>query len=73
MAKPTYKQCTLRKGNVKTVVWIPSCLAKVGKNVVIKATGETWKVESASKSEMLEEYLVERSRDYLKQREASDI
>jgi hypothetical protein len=73
MNKLTCKQCVLEKGNRRDTVWIPAKLAKVGKSIVVKATGETWKVGIVYENEMPEEYLVEHSRDYKHQRQASDI
>lgn len=71
----TYRQCILEKGNVSTTSWIPSKFAIKGKFIKLKDNGKWvngWEVIEVG-TEMAEKTVIERSRDYLKQREASDI
>ena len=69
--KYKYKQCILRKGNIQTTSWIPEKYAKVNKVLKLKAV-DGWKVIEVG-VEMDEKEVNERSRDYLKQRKASDV
>lgn len=71
-----HTQCRLRKGDIETVGWIESHLAVVGKPVRMKLDDGTWEtgwnvieVWTTAPSEVVKE----RERDYLRQREASDI
>jgi len=67
----THTQCRMRRGDVHTVAWIPSRFAVVGK--YLKLRGENgWLVESAGHT-LPTRYVVDHERDYLTQREASDI
>lgn len=75
-----YRQCSLERkienGVEKTTSWIPDVYAKVGDVIQLKQEDGTWingwKVQTAS--EPLAAPIVEAmSRNYLKQRKASDI
>lgn len=76
-----YRQCVLtspiEKGTKVQVAWIPEHLAVVGKSIYFgKKTNKPerlWVVESASSTRQSGDYLAEHERDYLHQREASDI
>ena len=72
----SYRQCVLRKGNSERVSWIPNCFANVGETLQLKSPegiwDNGWKVISASPP--MDAAIVEKnSRNYLKQRSASDI
>lgn len=72
-----YKQCTLKSGIRWYHSWLPETLAVKGKTVQFKNGlghwGYNWKVISVGKVRLSEEYVKERERDYLNQRDASDI
>ena len=75
-----YKQCRLKGDSpcdsVCKTVWIPSIHAKVGKPLIIDdpiSGSERWVVEEVYSKELPYEYINERSQDYKKTREASDI
>lgn len=82
MAKTTwYRQCTYTSpnedGGVTTgTAWIPENLAVVGKTIYFGKKSDKperlWTVEGVG-SRISEEYLREHERDYLSQRDASDI
>jgi len=68
-------QCVLRKDSLTQVSWIPTKFAKIGKQVELKENGEWesgWQVEAVYKTSRFVE-VRERSQDYKKQRQASDI
>lgn len=66
-----YTQCRLIRGRTKQVAWIPTELAVKGKVLEIK--GERgWRVIGVGAT-VDESYVKEHERDYLKQREASDV
>lgn len=66
-----YTQCRLKNGRSQQVAWIPTEFAIKGKTLEIK--GERgWRVISIG-STVDESYVREHERDYMKQREASDI
>ena len=66
------KQCSLSRGALKTVRWIPEKFAVKGKTIHIKGNGQ-WKVDSVGDMAVSSEYILERSQDYKHQRQASDI
>ena len=69
----TYTQCKMsRDANVEYVAWIPSKFAVVGKKITIEGKDGTWQVVERYSSKDAK-YVEECSRDYLRQREASDI
>lgn len=76
-----YRQCVLRSptdgGESVQVAWIPADLAKLDKQVYFgKKTSEPdklWTVTGVSDPAISGEYLAEHERDYVTQREASDI
>jgi hypothetical protein len=75
-----YRQCQFtsptQNGYRQSVAWIPEHLAVVGKMIYFgKKTDKPerlWEVKSVG-GRMSEDYLRERERDYLTQRQASDI
>lgn len=67
-----YTQCELRSGKYKDVAWIPSCFAEIGKMLLIDGYKNGWTVTQVFTTEK-KEIINLKSRDYLKQREASDI
>ena len=74
------RQCTLKKkdayGFEEYVSWIPEEHAILNKFLKIKIDGfweDGWQVTSVSAYRKKSSELNERSRDYLKQRKASDI
>jgi hypothetical protein len=71
-----YRQCSLRKGNVTRVSWIPDCFAEVGKVLQLRSPKGVWDngwvVETASPP-MDAKTVENNARNYIKQREASDI
>ena len=73
MAKEIYKQCQLKTGNILDVVWIPIIYAKNGKHIRLNNDTRIWIVDKFFNTTLTREELMARSRDHLKQREASDI
>lgn len=69
-------QCKLRRGNVEQVTWLPSKFAQKNKFLKLKNINgdweDGWEVIEVWKKLPTQEVL-ERERDYLHQREASDI
>lgn len=77
MAAPeTHTQCKLRRLGTEQVTWLPTKFARKGKVVKLKGEDGTW-TDGWEVTEVWEvrssEEVRERERDYLKQREASDI
>lgn len=76
-----YKLCDLSRvvkdGTYVDVAWIPAEFAEVGRVLRIKDPHglwvSGWRVDSASSNSRPGSYLNERSRDYRKARDASDI
>jgi len=76
-----YKQCTYTtktdNGELVGIAWIPENLAIVGKKVYFgnktKTPKQVWVVKTVSDVRIAGSYLQEHERDYLTQREASDI
>lgn len=72
----TYTQCKYAQetatGKKFDVAWIPSNFAKVGKKIRIDDKDGVWTIESVGSTKSAKTAM-EDSRDYLKQREASDI
>ena len=76
MAQVFYKQCTLKRGTQGDVRWIPEKFAVVGKYIKVKVDGveeDGWLVVEAGTNRVDGAYLKEHERNYLTQREASDI
>lgn len=75
--KTKYLQCNLKKGNLSTTSWIPENHAIKNKIVKLKQDNGSWdngwEVIEIGTVRLDEEYVSERSRDYTKQRDASDI
>lgn len=72
-----YKQCEIVqelnfKINKKEICYLPERFAKAGKCITIKNLEGYWLVTKVFNS-LDEKYCIERSQDYKKQREASDI
>lgn len=67
-----YRQCKLFNGNVYTIGWIDSTLAKLGQWVKMKSDDSEWVVAEVW-GKLSKEYVEEHERDYRKQRKASDI
>ena len=72
-----YKQCTLTKGTSSEVAWIPEQYAVQDKYLLIdtKPEGDEdgWHVGVVGSNRVDGAYLKEHERNYLSQREASDI
>jgi len=66
-----YCQCTLKKGDIEDVVWIPEKYAKEGKWLKI-AEENGWQVIKTG-TPMSEDYVFGHERDFKDQRKASDI
>jgi len=66
-----HKQCKLQKGNAHTTCWIPENFAKMGK--VLKIEEDPGWVVTFIGVRMESSKMMERSRDYLRQRKHSDI
>lgn len=76
MPKETHTQCSLTKGPLEMVSWIPSEVAKVGNLVRLKDTEgiwtEGWQVRKVYAT-MDSPECRERSQDYKRTRKASDV
>jgi hypothetical protein len=81
MAEIRYKQCRLRRrigpsARQETTTWLPERYAVEGGIVSLRRGGgweDGWEVTSASGPTLPEKLVVHRSRDYTRQRRASDI
>lgn len=81
----THTQVNLVKNNVHYTCWIPSEAAIVGKVIELEETrlnakgleekyfDPGWEVVGASGKSLPSKYVLERGRDYLRTRKASDI
>jgi len=67
-----YKQCLMVKNGMYQISWLPERFAKTGKFLKLKED-DGWEVKEVYGPELDEAIVNERSRDYRKQREASDI
>lgn len=70
-----HRQCDLVKGNDRTTTWIPEMFAKVGKTLKLQdgdGWDEGWVVSSVG-VRLESSKVKDNSRDYLRQRKASDI
>ena len=77
MSKPeTHTQCSLTKGALEMVSWIPTEVARVGNLVRLKDTDgvwtEGWRVRKTYATMETAECR-DRSQDYKRTREASDV
>jgi hypothetical protein len=76
-----YKQCTFRtpteRGEMVETAWLPESLATKGAKIYFgKKTDkpeELWTITSVSDGRLSEDYVSTHERDYLTQRDASDI
>lgn len=66
------KVCTLKKGTLVQTLWMPEKFAVKGKILKLK-DDDGWVVDIVSKIKVPQKYVDERSRDYKRTREASDI
>jgi hypothetical protein len=66
-----YVQCQLSRGTTRRTAWLPQKFAVVNRVLKIKDE-DGWRVEICGEK-MEEKEPEERSRDYLHQREASDV
>ena len=78
MAAPeTHTQCKLRRLDTVQVTWLPTKFARKGHFVKLKSDDGTWEdgweVVETWGAPRSSAYVAEHERDYLKQREASDI
>lgn len=70
-----HKQCILRKGTTITVSWIPEKFAHPGKHLKLKDDGkwvDGWVVEVVG-TRLDSTYVENRSQEYKKHRERTDI
>lgn len=70
-----YNQCTLLRGTTRTVSWIPSEFAVVGKTLKFREDDiwvDGWLVIEVG-GQLDAKYVEEHERDYTKNRNASDI
>lgn len=67
-----YKQCNIMRDKTHEIVWLPETMAKIGKILKIK-NEDGWCVVEVSEGRTDYAYLKEHERNYLTQREASDI
>lgn len=69
-----YRQCTLQHKNTQTVAWISEKGAKVGFRVTLEEDPNLWwTVVQAGTTRLPKDEALDRERDYLHQRRASDI
>ena len=76
MAQVFYRQCTLTRGTEGDVAWIPEQFAVLNKYLRIKKEGveeNGWQVTTVGANRVDGAYLKEHERNYMTQREASDI
>jgi hypothetical protein len=74
--KQFYRQCTMTKGTISQMAWIPEHFAVLDKYLRLKKDGvdeDGWQVKSVGANRIDGEYLKEHERNYLSQRKASDI
>ena len=67
-----YRQCQVRRGTEHQVVWLPERFARPRKWLRLDEE-DHWQVEIVYLTRLTEKELMERSQDYKKTREASDI
>jgi hypothetical protein len=67
-----YRHCRLKRGRAQTLSWLPVEFAKVNHVVRLKDV-DGWRVVSVGDVLISEDYLRTHERDYLSQRQASDI
>lgn len=71
-----FKQCLLKNGPRRMVSWLPALFAKVGRVLKLRLPEGPWDdgwIVDEVYSGMEEAALLDRSRDYLRTRKASDI
>jgi hypothetical protein len=67
-----YTQAEMASGSHRHIAWIPSQFAKIGRELRIDGVAGIWRVTARYDSQPAD-WVEARSRDYLHQREASDI
>ena len=67
-----YRQCELRRKDTMDVAWIPEEFARIGKWLRIRGEN-AWQVVRVGENRKSQQYLLEHERDWMYQREASDI
>jgi hypothetical protein len=80
MSAETLSQCKLTRNHEHQMLWIPTKFATEGRNIGLREKtpqggnywDEGWTVEQVFTT-MPQDYVLERSQDYKKTREASDI
>ena len=76
MSKQTYTQCAYKQIIGDTILrdraWIPTQFAQVGKKIRVDGRGGVWTVTEVGSVKSEKDANAD-SRDYLKQREASDV
>jgi hypothetical protein len=68
----THIQCTLRRGNIRDVCWLPSKFAVEGKYLRIKEENG-WQVTGVGDLRLPSDYVEKQKNNYRSQRQASDI
>lgn len=74
--RSTFQQCKMKRGDKIHTAWIPSKYAKQGEYIKIREKGEWidgYCVEEVGSIKMREDFIKERSQDYKRTRQASDI
>ena len=70
-----YVQCRLTRGSARQTAWLPEKFAAVGRTIRLTEghwSEDGWQVAGIG-TRLAEDYVRERSRDYLQTRKASDI
>jgi len=67
-----FRQCTMTKGTISQIAWIPEQFAVLDKYLRLKDE-DGWQVKSVFANRIDGAYLKEHERNYLTQRKASDI
>jgi hypothetical protein len=73
MKHDLYAQCRLSQNGSTQVAWIQKKLAAKGKTISLKDVDGLWLVEEVFEPTLPWEVINERSQDYKRTREASDI
>jgi hypothetical protein len=80
VTQETLTQCELRRGDQHQTLWLPTKYAKTGQRIGLREKtsqggaywDEGWTIEQVFTT-MPQDYVLERSQDYKKTRNASDI
>jgi len=67
------RQCTLKREGKQTVAWLDDAKIKVGSVISLKGETDLWNITEMSAIGLPNDYVNERSQDYKKTRQASDI